>query len=97
MLVFLILCSLLVVVLYQQILVAFMANPGLNALIIGVLLIGILLAFRQVIRLFPRGRLGERLPARRSRHHGRAAAGAAGADGGDPAATASAAWRCRRR
>ena len=30
-----------------------MANPALNALIIGVLLIGILLAFRQVIRLFP--------------------------------------------
>jgi hypothetical protein len=33
--------------------VAFLANPGLNALIIGVLLTGILLAFRQVIRLFP--------------------------------------------
>ena len=32
---------------------AFMANPGLNALIIGVLLIGIVLSFRQVIRLFP--------------------------------------------
>ena len=30
-----------------------MANPGLNALIIAVLVIGILLAFRQVIRLFP--------------------------------------------
>ena len=30
-----------------------MANPRLNALIIGVLLIGIMLAFRQVIRLFP--------------------------------------------
>src|SRR5699024_9457985 len=29
------------------------ANPGLNALIIGVLSIGIILAFRQVIRLFP--------------------------------------------
>src|ERR1700674_365617 len=53
MMVFLILCSLLVVVLYKQILVAFLANPGLNALIIGVLLVGILLAFRQVIRLFP--------------------------------------------
>lgn len=50
--VFLILCSLVVVVLYKQILVAFMANPGLNALIIGVMLIGIALAFRQVIRLF---------------------------------------------
>jgi hypothetical protein len=53
MVVFLILCSLIVVVLNKQMLVAFMANPGLNALIIGVLLIGIALAFRQVIRLFP--------------------------------------------
>jgi hypothetical protein len=53
MVVFLILCSLIVVVLSKQMLVAFMANPGLNALIIGVLLIGIALAFRQVIRLFP--------------------------------------------
>ena len=53
MLVFLILCSLLVVVLYKQIWAAFLANPGLNALILLVLLIGILLAFRQVIRLFP--------------------------------------------
>ena len=53
MLVFLILCSLVVVVLYRQIWTAFLANPGLNGLIIGVLVIGILLAFRQVIRLFP--------------------------------------------
>ena len=51
--VFLILCALVVVVLYRQILVAFMANPSLNALIIGVLLIGILLAYRQVLRLYP--------------------------------------------
>src|SRR3954454_20634797 len=53
MVVFLILCALIVVVLYRQMLVAFMANPGLNALILGVLFIGIALAFRQVIRLFP--------------------------------------------
>ena len=53
MMVFLILCALVVVVLYKQIVVAFMANPGLNALIVAVLVIGILLAFRQVIRLFP--------------------------------------------
>jgi hypothetical protein len=53
MLVFLVLGGLLIVILYRQISVAFLANPGLNALIIGVLLIGILLAFRQVIRLFP--------------------------------------------
>ena len=53
MLVFLILCSLIVVVIHPQIWVAFKANPPLNALIIGVLLIGIVLSFRQVIRLFP--------------------------------------------
>jgi hypothetical protein len=53
MLVFLILCALLVVILYKQIWAAFLANPGLNAVIILVLLIGVVLAFRQVIRLFP--------------------------------------------
>jgi hypothetical protein len=53
MMVFLILCALVVVVLYRQIWTAFLANPGLNALILGVLLIGIAFAFRQVIRLFP--------------------------------------------
>jgi hypothetical protein len=53
MLVFLTLCALVVVILYKQIWTAFWANPGLNALIILVLLIGILLGFRQVIRLFP--------------------------------------------
>src|SRR5215212_9366620 len=51
--VFLILCSLVIVVLYKQIWGAFLANPGLNALIIGVLAIGIALAFRQIIRLYP--------------------------------------------
>jgi MotA/TolQ/ExbB proton channel family len=53
MLVFLILCALVVLILYKQIWTAFLANPGLNVLIIGVLVIGIALAFRQVIRLFP--------------------------------------------
>jgi len=53
MLVFLTLCGLVAFVLHKQIFNAFLANPGLNALIIGVLLIGILLAFRQVLRLFP--------------------------------------------
>jgi hypothetical protein len=53
MLVFLIIGVLLVVILNKAILRAFMANPGLNLIIIAVLLIGILLAFRQVIRLFP--------------------------------------------
>ncbi|TMJ68788.1 MAG: flagellar motor protein MotA, partial [Alphaproteobacteria bacterium] len=51
MVVFLVLCGLIVIVLYKQIWTAFLANPGLNALIIGVLVIGIALAFRQVIRL----------------------------------------------
>jgi MotA/TolQ/ExbB proton channel family len=53
MVVFLTLCALVAVVLYKQIWAAFLNNPGLNALIIGVLAIGIALAFRQVIRLFP--------------------------------------------
>jgi biopolymer transport protein ExbB/TolQ len=53
MLVFLILGGLLVFILQGQIWKAFLANPGLNALIIGVLIVGILLSFRQVLRLFP--------------------------------------------
>jgi len=53
MLVFLVLCGLITVVLYKQIVTAFFANPGLNALIIAVLLIGTILSFRQVIRLYP--------------------------------------------
>jgi hypothetical protein len=53
MLVFLVACALVAVVLYKQIILAFFANPGLNALIGVVLLVGIVLAFRQVIRLYP--------------------------------------------
>src|SRR5688572_1074534 len=53
MLLFVVLCSLVAIVLYRQIWTAFSANPFLNALILSVLLIGILLAFRQVTRLFP--------------------------------------------
>jgi hypothetical protein len=53
MLVFLVLCALITVVLYKQIVVAFFANPGLNALIGLVLLVGIILCFRQVVRLYP--------------------------------------------
>ena len=52
MLVFVILCGLIAYVLHQQILTAFLANPWLNGLIIGVLAIGIILSFHQVIRLF---------------------------------------------
>ena len=53
MVVFLVLCALICVVLYRQIWAAFLANPGLNALIGAVLLIGIILSFRQVLRLYP--------------------------------------------
>ncbi len=53
MLVFLILCALIAFVLQHQILNAFMANPWLNGLIVGVLVIGIILSFHRVIRLFP--------------------------------------------
>ncbi|QPF87982.1 flagellar motor protein MotA [Bradyrhizobium genosp. L] len=53
MLVFLVLCGLIGFVLYKQIITAFFANPGLNALIGLVLLVGIILTFRQVIRLYP--------------------------------------------
>jgi hypothetical protein len=53
MMLFLVLGALLVVVLYKQIWAAFLANPGLNGLIVLVLLIGIVFAFRQVLRLFP--------------------------------------------
>ena len=53
MLVFMVLGGLVAFLLHKQIQVAFMANPGLNALIIGVLLIGIVLSFRQVVRLYP--------------------------------------------
>ncbi len=53
MLVFLVLCALVMVVLYKQLVVAFFANPGLNALIGLVLLVGTILSFRQVVRLYP--------------------------------------------
>jgi len=53
MLVFVVLCGLVAFLLHKQIQNAFMANPGLNALIIGVLAIGIILSLRQVIRLYP--------------------------------------------
>jgi hypothetical protein len=50
--VFLVLAGFLVFILYRPIWAAFLANPGLNGLIVGVLLIGIVLAIRQVVRLF---------------------------------------------
>jgi hypothetical protein len=53
MLVFVVLGGLIVFLLHKQIAVAFMANPGLNTLIIAVLCIGIALSMRQVLRLYP--------------------------------------------
>lgn len=52
MLVFVVLCALIAFVLQHQIIQAFFANPWLNALIVGVLCIGTILSFHQVIRLF---------------------------------------------
>jgi hypothetical protein len=49
---FLALVSFVVLILYKQLALAFSANPGLNGLILGVLGIGSLFAFRQVFRLF---------------------------------------------
>ncbi len=53
MVVFIALVGMLLTLLQRQVLVAFMANPGLNGVIVAVAVIGTLLAFRQVIRLFP--------------------------------------------
>ncbi len=53
MLVFIILGGLIAFLLYKPIQTAFMANPALNGVIIAVLLIGIVLAIRQVARLYP--------------------------------------------
>ena len=53
---FLILAILLAVILdgqTQQLRTSFLANPGLNSLILGVLFVGIVYAFRQVLRLYP--------------------------------------------
>ena len=53
MMIFLIITAFLALILYRQASVAFLSNPGLNGVIIAVLAIGILLVFRQVLRLFP--------------------------------------------
>ncbi|MGY2048697.1 flagellar motor protein MotA [Methylobacterium sp. JK268] len=61
--VFLILVGFLAFVLFRQIVPAFLANPGLNGLILGVLFIAILLAFGQVQRLFREVRFVNRTAA----------------------------------
>ncbi len=62
MLVFLILAGFIVFILQRQIETAFMANPGLNGLIFFVLGFGIILALRQVVRLFREVRWVNALP-----------------------------------
>jgi len=52
-LIFLALCGFVALILYRQIMTAFMANPGLNALIIGVLALGVIYGLRQIWRLAP--------------------------------------------
>ncbi|ETK06836.1 hypothetical protein T229_00190, partial [Tannerella sp. oral taxon BU063 isolate Cell 5] len=52
MVVFLAIVAFIAIVLSRQISTAFTTNPGLNGLIVGVLVVGILLAFAQVGRLF---------------------------------------------
>ncbi|SFV01986.1 MotA/TolQ/ExbB proton channel family protein [Methylobacterium sp. 174MFSha1.1] len=63
MVVFLTLAGFLAFVLYRQIVPAFMANPGLNGLILGATLIAIIMAFGQVQRLFREVRFANRTAA----------------------------------
>ena len=51
MLIFLAIVGFVAAILYRQISSAFQTNPGLNGLILGVMVVGILLVFGQVIRL----------------------------------------------
>lgn len=51
--VFLIIIGFIAAILYRQAHQAFMTNPGLNGLILGVLLIGVFLVFAQIISLIP--------------------------------------------
>ena len=53
MVIFLILVGFIAAILYRQAHNAFMTNPGLNGFILGVLIIGIVLVFNQVISLIP--------------------------------------------
>ncbi len=53
MVIFLVIAGFVALILQRQITTAFLANPGLNGFILAVLALGIVLAVRQVIRLFP--------------------------------------------
>ena len=60
--VFLILVGFIGLILYKRIETAFLANPGLNGLIFGVMLIGIVYGIRNVARLFREIRWANALP-----------------------------------
>ncbi|MGP0059351.1 MAG: flagellar motor protein MotA [Beijerinckiaceae bacterium] len=62
MLAFLIIAGFVVLILHREIVRAFNANPGLNGVIFGLLFIGIILALRQVVRLFREVRWVNALP-----------------------------------
>ena len=50
---FLVIAAAVTVVLFSSLQNAFLANPGLNGLIVGVFIVGVIIVFRQVIRLEP--------------------------------------------
>src|SRR5690606_14977470 len=52
MVIFLAIVAFIAAILARQISSAFATNPGLNGLILGVLIVGILLTFQQTVRLF---------------------------------------------
>src|SRR6185437_1863382 len=66
MVIFLILAGFIVFILQQRITKAFMANPGLNGLIVLILIFGIILALRQVVRLFREAHWVNALPTGRA-------------------------------
>ena len=70
--VFLVLAGFLAFILYRPIWTAFLSNPGLNGLIVGVLIVGIILALRQVVRLFREVRWVNGLNLDDGEYHGRA-------------------------
>jgi hypothetical protein len=53
MIIFLIIAAFVPLVLYREVANAFMHNPGLNGLIVGVLVVGIAMAMRNVVALMP--------------------------------------------
>ena len=53
MIIFLIIAAFVPLVLYREVADAFMHNPGLNGLIVGVLIVGIAMAMRNVVGLIP--------------------------------------------